>query len=450
MYAFIQDAIRPRISALPLTKLAKGFICVGLGLGTANCAGSNPRHAYTKSSEVGAFTHPKYGKASERVVADGEAVPKGGGRYQVGKAYSVAGRTYVPHEMNGKYTATGMASWYGEAFHGRRTANGEVYDKNSITAAHPTMPLPSYARVTNVNNGRSIIVRVNDRGPYHGGRVMDVSQRVAESLEFRHIGTARIKIDHLGPAGLAGSDDRKLLASLTTGQPAQMQSTVQQVQIASNDPTFAPAMVSTAPAYKAPVPKVSLPVAAPQPVIEQAEIDTDTDTAQSPVLAANTDVSAPVVQAVAETTVPLPPQRPYNFGTISAPVKLQNNAPASALPQQQAVLPRTSGSGTKMASFYAEPDTLRTSFAKSDPFEKLEPATKLVKSGSYVNIGVFKNEANAKRIIAALGASSKAELVVLNSSYKVTAGSFINADDAHNLHSRAKALGATDAKIVQR
>ena len=134
MYTFIQDAIRPRISALPLTKLAKGFICVGLGLGAANCAGSNPRHASTKSSEVGAFSHPKYGKASQRVVADGETVPKGGGRYQVGKPYSVAGRTYVPHEMNGKYTATGMASWYGEAFHGRKTANGEVYDKNSITA----------------------------------------------------------------------------------------------------------------------------------------------------------------------------------------------------------------------------------------------------------------------------------------------------------------------------
>ena len=78
-----------------------------------------------------------------------------------------------------------MASWYGAAFHGRRTANGEVYDMASLTAAHPTMPLPSYARVTNLGNGYSIIVRVNDRGPYHAGRVMDVSSRVADVLDMK-------------------------------------------------------------------------------------------------------------------------------------------------------------------------------------------------------------------------------------------------------------------------
>ena len=84
-----------------------------------------------------------------------------------------------------------MASWYGDAFQGRRTANGEIYDKASLTAAHPTMPLPSYARVTNLVNGYSIIVRVNDRGPYRGGRVMDVSSRVADVLDFKGAGTAQ-------------------------------------------------------------------------------------------------------------------------------------------------------------------------------------------------------------------------------------------------------------------
>ena len=148
-------------------------------------------------------------------------MPKGGGQYLVGNAYTVAGKTYVPSER--KYAAVGLASWYGDAFHGRRTANGEIYDRNGITAAHPTMPLPSYARVTNLRNQHSIIVRVNDRGPYHGGRVMDLSARAAEALEYKSIGTTKIKVEYIGRAALSGSDDRKLLATLRVdGEPAQL------------------------------------------------------------------------------------------------------------------------------------------------------------------------------------------------------------------------------------
>ncbi|MCQ4052111.1 septal ring lytic transglycosylase RlpA family protein, partial [Klebsiella pneumoniae] len=91
------------------------------------------------------------------------------------------GRTYVPQE-DPSYVATGGASWYGADFHGRRTANGEIFSANAITGAHPTLPLPSYVRVTNQANGRSIIVRVNDRGPYMPGRIMDLSYRAASML----------------------------------------------------------------------------------------------------------------------------------------------------------------------------------------------------------------------------------------------------------------------------
>ena len=100
-----------------------------------------------------------------RVVEPGQPVPKGGGVYRVGKPYTVAGRVYVPEE-NTNYSAVGLASWYGDDFHGRYTANGEIFDMTSISAAHPTLPLPSYVRVTNLANNRSIVVRVNDRGPY--------------------------------------------------------------------------------------------------------------------------------------------------------------------------------------------------------------------------------------------------------------------------------------------
>jgi rare lipoprotein A len=163
---------------------------------------------------------PRYGTSSSpRVVAFGEPVPKGGGTYRVGKPYVIAGRTYVPEER-GDYRAEGMASWYGSDFHGRLTANGEVYDMESISAAHPTLPMPSYARVTNLSNNRSLIVRVNDRGPYHDNRVVDVSQKAAQLLGFHGDGVARVRVEYVGRAPLEGSDDRKLVATLRNGGPA--------------------------------------------------------------------------------------------------------------------------------------------------------------------------------------------------------------------------------------
>jgi rare lipoprotein A len=187
----------------------------------AGCATPEPtRVTYSHGHEH--FAQAKYGHASPKVVADGERVPRGGGQYLVGHPYTVAGHRYVPAE-NPSYTAVGMASWYGAAFHGRRTANGEIYDMASLSAAHPTMPLPSYARVTNLENSYSVIVRVNDRGPYHAGRVMDVSSRVADVLDMKAMGTAKVKVDYVGPAPIEGSDDSQLLASLRTdGSPANM------------------------------------------------------------------------------------------------------------------------------------------------------------------------------------------------------------------------------------
>ncbi|MGA0531364.1 septal ring lytic transglycosylase RlpA family protein [Hansschlegelia sp. KR7-227] len=119
---------------------------------------------------------------------------------------------------------SGLASWYGAAFHGRRTANGEAFDMHAFTAAHPNVPLPSYVRVTNVTNGRSIVVRVNDRGPYHRGRVIDVSKRTAEVLGFTGSGVGNVKMDYIGRAPAGGSDDRRLLASYQEfGHPARPQ-----------------------------------------------------------------------------------------------------------------------------------------------------------------------------------------------------------------------------------
>jgi rare lipoprotein A len=197
--------------------MARCAFVVAACLVLANCA---------SSGKFAGRVDPKYGvSSSPRVVALGEPVPKGGGTYRVGKPYTVGGRVYVPEE-DVNYREEGLASWYGDDFHGRLTANGEVFDMDSLTAAHPTLPMPCYARVTNLSNGKSLIVRVNDRGPYHGNRLIDVSNKAAELLEFKGNGVARVRVEYVARAPLEGSDDRQLIATLRTGEPAPSPSLV--------------------------------------------------------------------------------------------------------------------------------------------------------------------------------------------------------------------------------
>ena len=125
--------------------------------------------------------------------------PRAAADIAVGKPYMIAGRFYFPAE-DPNYRAEGIASWYGRDFHGSRTANGEIYNMYALTAAHPTLPMPSYVRVTNQLNGRSIIVRVNDRGPFRGGRVIDVSVKTAELLGFHSSGLAPVRVEYVGRA----------------------------------------------------------------------------------------------------------------------------------------------------------------------------------------------------------------------------------------------------------
>jgi rare lipoprotein A len=150
----------------------------------------------------------------ERVVPLGQPVPKGGGVYRVGSPYQISGVWYQPQD-DPRYDRVGTASWYGELFHGRRTANGEIYDMDRLSAAHPTLPLPVYARVTNLQNNRSIVVRINDRGPYANDRIIDLSRRSAELLGYRERGTAQVRVQFLARAPLNGDDsyERRYLAT---------------------------------------------------------------------------------------------------------------------------------------------------------------------------------------------------------------------------------------------
>lgn len=131
-------------------------------------------------------------------TAKSQSAPPSGGYYKVGSAYQIKGVWYYPKE-EWDYAETGIASWYGPGFHGKQTANGEVFDENALTAAHRTLQMPSIVRVTNLDNGRSIVVRINDRGPFAHGRIIDMSRRGAQLLGFMRKGTAKVRVELLTP-----------------------------------------------------------------------------------------------------------------------------------------------------------------------------------------------------------------------------------------------------------
>ncbi|MCJ2087905.1 septal ring lytic transglycosylase RlpA family protein [Methylobacterium sp. E-005] len=284
----------PRPARLALRLLAVS----GVALATANCA-TQPQQRLSAGNGV----DPKYGvKASPRLYNEGDVIPKGGGRRYTGKPYVVAGQTYVPKEDPRGYVREGLASWYGSAFHGRMTANGEVFDRHSIAAAHPTLPLPSYARVTNLDNGYSMVVRVNDRGPYHAGRVMDVSEEAADALGFHRKGTAHVRVEYVGKASVAGSDDRKLLASLRTdGRPAG-RSAVMVADLGPAAETERYERATPAPlAFKPAQDRVQEPVQdrVQEPLPEPAQAREEPAPAPRPA-----PIRAPIVLASAAVTVP--------------------------------------------------------------------------------------------------------------------------------------------------
>ncbi|MEM8853392.1 MAG: septal ring lytic transglycosylase RlpA family protein [Pseudomonadota bacterium] len=142
------------------------------------------------------------------------------GRQMIGKPYKVGGRWYHPREDK-DYNKVGKASWYGPKFHGRRTANGERFNQNAMTAAHPTLPLPSYVRVTNVRSGKAVVLRVNDRGPFARGRIIDVSKAAATKLGFRSAGHAKVRVEYLGPAPVGGGDRETQVAAAKYGTSSQ-------------------------------------------------------------------------------------------------------------------------------------------------------------------------------------------------------------------------------------
>ncbi|MBA4011704.1 MAG: septal ring lytic transglycosylase RlpA family protein [Phenylobacterium sp.] len=185
----------------------RGVLVVLVGTAAlAACATPQPRYA---------AKHPVAGPTPGQL-------PNGaGGRYKVGSPYEVGGVWYVPKE-DPAYDQEGTATWYGQSHHLKTTANGEVFDRYALSGAHTTLPLPSIVEVTNLENNRTVQVRVNDRGPFKGGAVIDVSQEAARQLGFEQQGTARVRVRYVGAAPL-GAPDSGLRYSAYTPAPASSQ-----------------------------------------------------------------------------------------------------------------------------------------------------------------------------------------------------------------------------------
>lgn len=278
------------LAPVPTSLVCRGPLLAALALAwlLAACtsAPKRPAAASPPRTEAVAANPAKDGPPLDRSV-DPLQVPDAEPRIEPirlggpNKPYEVAGQTYVPAAADVQLVERGLASWYGRLFHGRRTASGEVYNMNAMTAAHRTMPIPSYARVRNPANGREVIVRVNDRGPFAAGRVIDLSYAAAVKLGVQN-GVAPVEIERITHeqirAGLPGRTSDTALAAAPATKPAAAPVAALEVPIAMPAPVpaavTAPVPLPMAEATVAELPAILTPAAQPataQPPITMGE-----------------------------------------------------------------------------------------------------------------------------------------------------------------------------------
>lgn len=371
---------------------------------TAACSqsGNPPARSVASDTSRGSinrplFTEEAYGVSTSARVATGGRVPKGGGNFKLGSPYKVAGRWYVPREEP-NYDRQGIGSWYGDDFHGRKTANGEVFDKNALSAAHPTLPLPSYAYVTNIATGRTILVRVNDRGPYVADRLIDLSHASARALGYENQGHARVRVRYAGRAPLNGDDrrERQFLAEQrwNTGRDAS--------QVA---------------AYRPP----QAPVTGPQPFPE------GTPGRWSP-----TGYRAALAGKPIPDDVRPRQQQPWGGGTLQ---------PTASITQPPL---------RPMASRSAQPDAYRPAALGGDP-ARLSGAERGT-GRAFVHVGVFRERSNAERLRRELGNLGPIEVAPLGGGqgaemYRVRLGP-MTANEALAAADQVTARGVNGSSVV--
>ncbi|PZQ53863.1 MAG: septal ring lytic transglycosylase RlpA family protein [Phenylobacterium zucineum] len=334
-----------------------------------------------------ASMEPRYpsqgGKSGPGGMAQGER--------KIGKPYQVGGIWYVPREQP-NYDETGIASWYGQAFHMKTTANGELFDMNAVSAAHTTLPIPSMVEVTNLDNGRRLMVRVNDRGPFVDNRIIDLSQEAARQLGYDRAGLARVRVRYVGPASLTGPADGVRVASL--GAP------------------MATRVVAT-PAKPAPLPAYG---AAPgyDPVME---------------IAAGSPPRAAMATSPGFGSGPLPPVTGAEIS--SAPI---GSAPLAPL--------------KPVASTELPP------LAPAPAGPVLAAANDGLASALRVQAGAFSSQANAQQAVARLAPAGLATIEPLQRAdgltlYRVVLPAPADEAAAYALRDRVAEIGFSDARVVR-
>ncbi len=319
------------------------------------------------------------------------------GTFKVGDPYKVEGEWYYPKEQYA-YSETGIASWYGPGFAGKHTANGEIYDDSELTAAHRTLQMPSLVRVTNLDNGKSIIVRVNDRGPYKRGRVMDVSSKAAELLGFKGHGTAKVRLDILPQE------------SLQIASAARSGLNTKGYEIAANNGTYA---VAQGPVY---------------------------GTAPADIMPASGSYQ---VASAGPGSFPVPggqsalPQDYHVDGAGLKPVMQETVGTVTTAPSPQTGVATAVPGHTHYGQFY--PDPLVTEMP-------VHPTS------IYVQAGAFANPENAGRLSAKMGVfgTARVEQAMVNGRqfYRVRVGPAPTVEAADGLLGRIVAGGYKEARII--
>jgi rare lipoprotein A len=377
-----------------------------MAFGAAGCARAVAPIALLCLLLAGCASHPQ--------VYTGYGGP-GLGTYRVGSPYEINGVWYYP-AVDYNYNRTGIASWYGEQFEGRLTANGEIFDLNQLTAAHTTLPMPSIVRVTNLENGRALQLRVNDRGPFVDGRLIDVSRRAAQLLGFEAQGTTFVQVKILKDESIAAAEEAMRNSGQILVADAAATATV--------TPPTAPAPIETR----------------PPPRVRMARAPTKTPPPQ-PRPASPPAIAYAVPSHVEAASMLPPPAAPPPSRTASPLSRFALIAPAEAaelppVPSREAHMP-----GGRSAVQEKPPSPSR-----------IAPELNRSSGRIYVQAGAFSVRDNAQRVqsrIARLG-SAQVTTTSINgvAMYRVRLGPFQSAAQADQLLARVVDSGYVEARLV--
>lgn len=417
------------------TKLfLQGLTLFALAL-SAGCSSSNSNGYYENDGPPGLFQKKILPWGGSEVKLKVEQPNKWANR-----PYTVMGKRYYPVTGDKAMNQVGTASWYGKQFHGKKTAIGEVYDMHAMTAAHPTMELPSFAKVTNLENGRSVIVRVNDRGPFLHGRIIDLSYAAAVKLGYQKKGTARVRVERITRRDIAAgripsttADNAVLVASSSkksttapaqtrtaSAAPRQTQTTTYRQSTTQLTQTYEPA--------PAPVAEQTVtPAAKPAPI----------PSAQPRAVAANEGT------LVSDTTAHNSKYDDQVYVTLSIPVENAETPPEEQTPVQN----------DAMGALIAQQETAPA----QAPAEVLPSAIPVASTGSWsVQIGAYGVQENAKQAAAhaemMLASVQNAQVRVVDTGkvWKVLSGNFASKDEASQFaRTVTQALGSPAFAVAQ-